>query len=135
MPLELEFIEADGYLHMKVRGENNLQSVLDYAAEAYRECERRNCWKLLIEENLQGPAMTITDVYHAASRGTERVGRPVVVAFVDVNPLHPKQNVEFAGKVALNRGLNIRVFDNLPDAQAWIAKVSAPPVLPPPDRS
>lgn len=127
MAYHTAFIQGNGYIHMKVQGENALQTVLDYTAEAYQECVRRNCWKLLIEENLQGPAMTLTDVYHAASKGTERAEQPILVAFVDINPQHSKQNMEFAELVALNRGLNIRVFENLQEAQAWIEGAPAPP--------
>lgn len=126
MPYQLAITVQEDYLHVRIEGDNTLQTVLDYTAELYLECMKRNCWKVLVEENLQGPAMSLIDVYQAASEASDKVQRPALMAFVDINPQHPQQNMEFAGKVALNRGLNIRVFANVPDAETWIRQAPTP---------
>ncbi|HSP06896.1 MAG TPA: hypothetical protein VLR94_06940 [Acidobacteriota bacterium] len=117
-----------GYLHIQVTGENILQTVLDYTAEIYQECHRRNCWKVLIDENLQGDPLSMIDVYHVIAKGSEMAKQPIVVAFVDENP-RSARNLEFAENVAFNRGLNLRVFPDHQKAEAWIQQVSDPPTF------
>ena len=128
MSYEMTVTAKAGYLHFQVTGENILQTVLDYTAEIYQECMRRNCWKVLVAENLQGDPLSMTDIYQVIAQGSEFIKQPMVVAFVDENP-RSARNLEFAENVAFNRGLNLRVFDDLQKAEAWIQQVSDPPTF------
>jgi hypothetical protein len=42
------------------------------------------------------------------------------VAYVDLNPEHSAANMEFAKTVAGNRGLDVRVFATVAEAEAWL---------------
>ena len=44
------------------------------------------------------------------------------IAFVDTNPEHDFAAMEFAETVAVNRGVNVRVFRDVPSAREWIGR-------------
>lgn len=45
------------------------------------------------------------------------------MAFVDGNPRHDAANMQFAENVAVNRGVNVRVFPDVAAAREWLAAV------------
>jgi hypothetical protein len=42
------------------------------------------------------------------------------IAFVDTNTQHAAQNMAFAQTAARNRGIDMRVFATVQEAQAWL---------------
>ncbi len=42
------------------------------------------------------------------------------IAFVDTNPEHTFVPMQFAETVAVNRGVNVKVFHDVPAAMDWI---------------
>ena len=42
------------------------------------------------------------------------------IAYVDTNPDLPRDMAEFAELVALNRGVNVRLFSTLSEAEQWL---------------
>lgn len=42
------------------------------------------------------------------------------IAYVDVNEDHNSALMKFAETVAVNRGINIRLFENVHDAERWL---------------
>jgi hypothetical protein len=42
------------------------------------------------------------------------------IAYVDTNPEHDPKTMKFAETVATNRGVNVRVFSGLEDAEKWL---------------
>ncbi len=130
MAYDMEVTPEDDYLHVRVTGDNTPEDVVAYLDQIRRNCAEQGCPKVLIEENLTGPPMGTVDVYdvvEAASRGVA----PAIqhIAFVDTNPGHDFAQMKFAETVAVNRGVNIKVFRDVPSAQAWI-RSRPPAVLP-----
>jgi hypothetical protein len=108
------------YLHVKIEGENNMQTVRAYIEDIRAACEREQCGVVLIEEHLRGPRMRMMEVFTLVTEEAKRVG-PILrqVAFVDANP-ESTPNMAFAEDVAVNRGVFMRVFANAADAEAWL---------------
>ena len=109
------------YLHVRVTGENSREAVLGYLAEVNRACAEQQCTNVLIEEDLRGPSLNMLEIFRMVA---DRAGAPGVVplriAFVDVNPEHDAGRLQFAENVAVNRGLQLRVFARAEDAAAWL---------------
>jgi hypothetical protein len=109
------------YLHVRVTGENSRAAVLGYLAEVNRACAERRCTNVLIEEDLRGPSLDMLEIFRMVA---DRAGAPDVtplrVAFVDVNPEHDTSRMQFAENVAVNRGLQLRVFARAAEAAAWL---------------
>ncbi len=121
MPLQVTITPKPGYLHVKVTGENSPQNVRAYLEQVRRACEQHKCPDVLVEEHLEGPSIGATDVFAIASDGS-RTARPAVgrIAFVDAIKAHDAALMAFAETVAVNRGLNIRIFPDVPAAEVWL---------------
>jgi hypothetical protein len=117
----LTIVEQPGYLHFKVSGTNSLAAVRGYLTEIHAACAARQCPTILIEENLSGPSLAVGEIFQVAAAGSEATA-PVIatIAYVDTNLVHDFRGMQFAETVAVTRGIDIRVFESVPAAQAWL---------------
>jgi hypothetical protein len=120
MSYTLTISQEDDYLHAIVTGANTRENVMSYLQALQRECLARNCFRVLIEERLEGPRLRTMDVYQIASEGGRQ--RMVVreIAYVDVNA--EGDLMKFAETVAANRGLPVRVFRSVDEARTWLQR-------------
>ena len=125
MSYQLAIHEKPGYLHFQVTGENSVQSVRGYLLEVSAACAQRQCATVLIEENLQGTGLSLVQIFEIVATGTEQ---PLLhirrIAYVDVNSQHSPPNMKFAETVAVNRGLALRLFAKVADAEEWLRKAA-----------
>jgi hypothetical protein len=107
------------YLHAVVTGPNTRENVEGYLEDVQSECEARNCFRVLIEERLDGPRLETIDVFEIVQRGSDRApGGLAAIAYVDVNARGDL--MRFAETVAVNRGLPVAVFATVADAEKWL---------------
>jgi hypothetical protein len=119
--------ERPGYLHARVTGENSPGAVAGYLAEVHAACVRSGCRALLIEEDLTGPGLGMAQIFKLASEGAERAIPDIdEIAYVDLNPEHSRADLHFAENVAGRRGLRVRLFATLAEAEHWLAAVAKP---------
>ncbi len=119
IPYRLTFVQEPTYLHAIVTGSNSVENVARYIEGVVFECTVRGCQRVLIEECLEGPRLNTTNVFRLASEGSSRAhGYFTAIAYVDVNA--EGDLMKFAETVAVNRGLPVRVFASVADAQAWL---------------
>lgn len=119
MSYEITINEKPTYLHAVVTGANTLENVVGYLQDLQRECEARQCFNVLIEENLVGRRLETWDVYQIAAEGSARTrGVFKSVAYVDVNA--GGELMKFAETVANNRGLPLTVFATVAEAEQWL---------------
>ena len=119
MNYKLKIAQAPHFLHVIVTGQNTKKNVLGYLQEVLRECMTRHCFKVLIEERLDGPRLGTIDVFEIASRGSEQAsGKLKAIAYVDVNA--ESDLMQFAEDVAVNRGLPVAVFRTVAAAKEWL---------------
>ena len=113
--------ERPGYLHVTVTGRNSAANVRQYLLKIHEACVQRKCTVVLIEENLRGPGLGIATVHDIVSQASKKT-HPVVtkIAYVDVNREHPPGPMGFAETVAVNRGVNVRVFSDVDKARLWL---------------
>ena len=125
MPYHFSVEPKPGYLHVKVNGDSTPETLSAYLRDVHTACEKTGCPRVLIEENLVGPSMSVADIFQVIS---ERAAAsfPIVrtLAFVDTNPLHDQSIAKFAETVGVNRGIHGRVFAKLSDAEAWLHAMS-----------
>jgi hypothetical protein len=95
--------------------------VRQYLLKIHETCIQRKRTVVLIEENLRGPGLSITTIHDIVSQANKKT-RPVVakIAFVDLNKEHPPGPMGFAETVAVNRGVNMRVFSDVDKARLWL---------------
>jgi hypothetical protein len=120
---QIEFEDQGTYLHARVRGQNTPEVTKAYLRDLNARCAEMGRSGLLIEEDLRGPSLSTLEVYQIAS-DVEGERRPVArtIAFVDINPQHSWSNLKFAENVAVNRGVNFRVFERVEEAERWLVR-------------
>ena len=119
MTYTLTIDQKPTYLHAIVTGRNTKENVVRYLEDVIRECRVRNCWSVLIEERLEGARLRTMDVFDIASQGDIRfAGMLRAMAYVDVNA--EGDLMRFAEDVAVNRGLPVKVFSTVNDAEQWL---------------
>jgi hypothetical protein len=120
MSYQLKIIEKPTYLHAVVTGQNSIENVLGYLQDLLRECESRQRFNVLVEENLTGRRLETWDVYQVASDSSAHArGIFGAVAYVDVNA--GGDLMKFAETVANNRGVPMTVFATVAEAEEWLA--------------
>lgn len=119
MTYELTINEKPGYLHVVVTGRNTKENVRRYLEAIVDECKARGCFRVLIEERLEGPRLGTLDVYEIVSGRSSRAERSLeTMAYVDVNARG--ELMKFAENVAVNRGLRMTVFPTVAEAEKWL---------------
>jgi len=113
------------YLHITVTGDNTVQDVQRYLTEVREACAEHKCPSVLIEENLRGKSIGTLDIFNVISKLAQPSAVVRCIAYVDVNPEHDAKRMDFAETVAINRGIGIRIFPDIPAARMWIAQYSS----------
>lgn len=123
MTYKVTFSRKAGYLHALATGTNTKENVMRYLEDILHECVASDCFRVLIEERLEGPRLSTMDIFDIASQGQNRdaVRRPII-AYVDVNATNTS-DMKFAEDVAVNRGTFVRVFPTVADAGLWIVNL------------
>jgi hypothetical protein len=120
MSYQLKITEKPTYLHAVVTGRNSPESVVGYLQDLLRECEARQCFNVLVEEQLTGRRLETWDVYQIASDSSAHArGVFNAIAYVDVNA--GGELMKFAETVANNRGVPMAVFATVAEAEQWLA--------------
>jgi hypothetical protein len=79
----------------------------------------RGCHRVLVEERLQGARLGTSDVFAIVMEEASRaVGVFEAIGYVDMNA--SGDMMKFAENVALNRGISVRLFGNVADAEKWL---------------
>jgi hypothetical protein len=121
MTYELKVSQKPTYLHFIVTGPNSVKTILRYAEDIIRECAARKCFRILIEERLEGKRLPLMDVFKlvqdlsATNRGIFQT-----IAYVDV---HAKDDaMQFAETASVNRMMPLAVFATVADAEKWLTE-------------
>ena len=125
MSYTLTIHQKPTYLHAIVTGLNSRETVQRYLQELRTECKARGCFRLLLEEHLEGPRLGLMDVFTIASEGSTQVsGVFKAFAYVDANA--QGDLMQFAETVAVNRRVPVAVFSNVQDAEKWLLNERRP---------
>lgn len=119
MAYELKVIEKPSYLHFIVTGQNSVDTISQYVEDINRICAERKCFRILIEERLDGPRLSITDVFGLVENVTGRTrGMYKTIAYVDVHA--ESDSMKFAEDACVNRALPLSVFPTVAEAEKWL---------------
>jgi hypothetical protein len=126
MAYQLKVEQKPTYLHFTATGQNTRENVVRYMEEVLRECTLRQCFRVLVEERLEGPRLPTLQVFAMVSKGAERfVGVLKAMAYVDLNA--DADLMHFAETVAVNRAIPVKVFPTVEAAERWLTARTAPP--------
>jgi hypothetical protein len=111
--------ERPTYVHAKVVGDRSPANALRFLEEAYAACVKSGRSDLLLEMHLAGGSLTTTNVYNVISQRVPDGRNLRKIAYVDTSP-GDLAMPHFAETVAINRGVNVRLFANVAAAEEWL---------------
>ena len=119
MTYRIEFQRKSSYLHVIVEGENTRENVVKYLEDIRLECVAQGVLRVLIEERLEGPRLDASEVFGIVSTASGKsMGVFRALAYVDVHA--DSDTMKFAETVAVNRGIPVRLFSAVADAEKWL---------------
>ena len=122
MSYTLHVEPRSSYLYITVTGENSYDTVDRYLSEVRNLCLQHNCQNVLIVENLAGSGLDTFSIFDLVTRHTLQTS-PLIrkIAYVDINPDHNQEAMQFAENVAVNRGVSVQVFSTISAAEDWMS--------------
>lgn len=115
----LSITSKGSYLHAVVRGENGRETVLAYFEEIRTHCRTRDCYRVLVEERLEGPRLPPAEVLPLMAEVAATSGATFeMLAYVDVNAASDTI-ARLAGQV-VQPGAAVGVFATVAEAEQWL---------------
>lgn len=116
------FEEHPGYVQATAVGERSAENVRRFLEDAYQACVERDCSSLLLELRLSGSTLDTTSIFNVISQRAADGAKLRRIAYVD--PLTRNvADARFAETVAVNRGVNVRLFPDVTTAAQWLSAV------------
>lgn len=127
MPYDVNIAETEGVLRVEVKGERSAdteKAIGDISSvwrRVGRECLTRHIDRVLAVFELTGP-FSIVGAYRVASQPEKfEFDSKTRIAIADLDDESFRNN-KFSETVAVNRGWQIKVFDNERDALEWLRR-------------
>jgi len=118
-PFSVTFEERPGYLVATASGPRTAQNAAEFLRLAFEGCVRANRQVLMLVMNLEGPRLDRSAIFAVISGGAADGAKLRRIAYVD--PMAPDPSgPTFATNVAVNRGVNIRLFWTIEEAERWL---------------
>lgn len=124
MSYQLTVDERPNYVHAKATGERTPENALRFLKEAYLECVSRGQPALLLEMQLTGPALSASNIFDVLADRIPDGLKLRKIAYVDGS--RDLGQAYFAETVAMNRGVNVRLFPDVAQAAGWLAEEVVP---------
>ena len=113
--------QALNFVHTRVVGERTPENTLRFLRDSYAACVNGGTTGLLLEMHLSGPSLTTTNVFDVISSWVPDALKLGKIAYVEDSVDDPAMPA-FAVDVAVNRGVNARLFRDVVSAAAWLAE-------------
>jgi hypothetical protein len=109
------------YLYITVTGASSAETIARYIADIREACMRLRVFKVLAIVNLDGPGVSMLDLYKVVVAGSDdTAGLGLRAAYVELNPARSDENMRMAENVAHTRGVPVRAFRDVEKAEAWL---------------
>jgi hypothetical protein len=121
MPYHLTIADKPAYLHARVTGTHSAENIRRFLEEVHETSVRLNHSAVLLEMNLSGLSLAATRIFDIITERSRYALRFERIAYVDVSAEREPEKMRFAETVAINRGVRVRLFRSLEDAERWIS--------------
>jgi len=113
--------ENPGYLHATATGERTAANALRFLREAYQACVRLHHDALLIEIRFTGASLSLGSLFGVINDRAMDGASLRRIAYVEPE-LRDRSHADFAELVAVNRGVNVRLFPDVDAAREWLSE-------------
>jgi hypothetical protein len=115
------FEEGPTYLHAKLVGTRSPQNLIRFLEQVHATCVERDRSDVLLEMHLEGPSLDMGAIFSVITQRSPAGATLRKIAYLETAPLDPVK-ARFAETVAINRGVNVRLFDQPEAARQWLAE-------------
>ncbi|MFZ3323080.1 MAG: hypothetical protein WA190_11960 [Usitatibacter sp.] len=119
MSYHFKIEENPKYLHASASGNNTAENVLRFLRESYETCMTKQVTAVLLEMKFEGPALDTGSIYSVIAQRSESGKQLRKIAYV-APPEREVSKSKFAETVAINRGVNVRLFADVDAARKWL---------------
>jgi len=116
---QLTIEERPTHVYARVEGDLTAANALRFLEEAYAACVRAGRSLLLLDMQLHGPDLNTTNVYDVISQRVADGSKLRKIAYVPFQR-DDRSMAHFAETVAINRGVNVRLFESVAAAERWL---------------
>lgn len=122
MPAAYQFTTEQhaGYLHARAAGQRTPENTRRFLHETYVACVEAGRDAVLLEVLFEGPSLDMQSIFEVIIRGSPDALKMRKIAYVDKTTPDPSR-ARFAETVAVNRGVNVRLFSDVGEAGRWLA--------------
>jgi len=120
MSYQLTVEQRPGYVHARAEGERTPQNAQRFLRESFVACVNSGRTALLLEMNLSGPPLSTTAIFDVIAERAPDGMKLDRIAYVDST--RDLAEAYFAETVAMNRGVNVRLFPNVAAAASWLTQ-------------
>jgi hypothetical protein len=124
MAYQLTIEERPSYVHATAVGERTPANALRFLEEAYTACVKSGRSDLLLDMQFTGPSLNTTSIYQVISQRVPDGRNLRKIAYVDSSTDFDPGMPVFAETVAVNRGVNVRLFQSVELAKEWLLRES-----------
>ena len=121
MTYQLTVEQRPTYVHAKAVGERTAENALRFLKDAYVACVNAGQSSLLLEMQLEGPRLSESSIFEVLSDRIADGLKLRKIAYVEGSVDDPAMPA-FAVTVAVNRGVNMRLFPNVAFAASWLSE-------------
>jgi hypothetical protein len=118
---QLKIEERPTHVYARADGDLTAENALKFLEEAYAACVRSGGAALLLDMQLQGPNLATTSVYEVISQRASDGSKLKKIAYVPFGT-DDRSMAYFAETVAVNRGVNVRLFESVAAAERWLSE-------------
>ncbi len=118
-PYQVTLEEKPTYLHAKVVGPRTPENAIRYLEEVYAACLRTGLSQVLLEMAFSGPSLGPSGILRVVSERSADGSKLRKVAYVEAS-MDGLQRAKFAETVAINRAVNLRLFETVDEAVRWL---------------
>ena len=119
------FEDGPTYLHARLEGTRSTQNMIRFLREVHAACLERDRSVVLLEMRLEGPSLDMGAIFSVITQGSPKGGALRKIAYLEAG-VHDPGRAQFAETVAINRGVNVRLFSDPEAARQWLAEAQGP---------
>ena len=121
MSYTVTFVQKKDYLHARIIADSTPENVLNSLSEIQQTCLKYKYRKVLIEDGFIGPTISTFDIFAIIEKMSPTISPEIQkIAYVDVEKKRDPESLRFAETVAVNRGVNIKYFIDIKQAEQWL---------------
>jgi hypothetical protein len=107
------------YLRATVVGPRTPENARRFLKEVHDACVERGYTAVLLEMSFTGPSLDTATIFRVISQSSPDATKLRRIAYVEASVADPSKPV-FAESVAVNRGVNVRLFPDATAAARWL---------------